>query len=558
MYIDVVDNQIAVYECYNQKEELKSRYGASFNKQYKAWLIPVSFKVIKDLKERFGASLTQDAVYYMDKYKNMLQVVQDIKNNKRPNQYDLQSTIQNATLMKHQQTAGNLAMSLFDRGKTGVMLDMEMGTGKTMTAMAIAGMLDNVKRILVICPKISLRVWQREYDKFANYNYYLAALEGTAKKRLETMQDLIDNEGDYDKSIVVINYEYVYTFENILAKWKPDLIICDESHKIKSPSAQQTKSILRLGRLALYKICLTGTPLTNNILDFFSQYKFLDSSVLGDSYTAYKNKYVITGMFNEYLRPNPSTFQELKARLATISYRVTKEECLDLPPFTDVYIPVEFSDKNYKLYKQFEKDFVVWLNEHTQVTTENALTQTLKLRQLTGGFCYDYNTLGERTTVNFDDAKLSACSELIDSIVSGGNKVIVFAEFQAEIENIKKCCDDLGIKAVTYYGGSSEKAKNNAYEEFTGGDAMVFIGQIESAGISITLTNSKYTIFYSTGYKYGCYDQARSRMHRKGQTQKCTYYHLVVKGTIDEKINKSLENKERLAETIIDSYRKGV
>ena len=87
---------------------------------------------------------------------------------------------------------------------------------------------------------------------------------------------------------------------------------------------------------------------------------------------------------------------------------------------------------------------------------------------------------------------------------------------------------------------------------------MVFIGQIESAGISITLTNSKYTIFYSTGYKYGSYDQARSRMHRKGQTQKCTYYHLVVKDTIDERINKSLENKEKLAETIIDSYRKGV
>lgn len=558
MFVGILDNQIAVFDCFNQREELKSRYGASFNKQNKAWTIPMSFKVLKELKERYGAIMTESATYYVENYKATLEILGDIKTNKKPNKYDLQSTITNAKLMKHQQTAGNLALTLFDRGRSGVMLDMEMGTGKTMTAMAIAGMLEDVKKILVICPKISLRVWQREYEKFANYDYCLAALEGTAKKRLQAMQELIDNEKDYGKSIVVINYEYVYTFENILAKWRPDLIICDESHKIKSPTAQQTKSILRLGRLAMYKICLTGTPLTNNILDFFSQYKFLDSSVLGDSYTAYKNKYVITGMFNEYLRPNPATFQELKARLATISYRVTKEECLDLPPFTDIYLPVEFSDKNYKLYKQFEKEFVVWLNEHTQVTTENALTQTLKLRQLTGGFCYDYNSLGERTTVNFDDAKLNACAELIENIVSGGNKVIVFAEFQAEIENIKKVCDDLKIKAVTYYGGTSEKAKNNAYEEFTNGDAMVFIGQIESAGISITLTNSKYTIFYSTGYKYGSYDQARSRMHRKGQTQKCTYYHLVVKDTIDERINKSLENKEKLAETIIDSYRKGV
>lgn len=521
-------------------------------------MLPVSMKVINELRDNYNVTMSSKVSTYIHEQSAMQTAINKLKVSKDGElEYNFQPYIRNATLMRHQQVAGNIAMTVFNNGHSGVMLDMEMGTGKTMTAMAIIGHLQKAKRVLVICPKISLGVWDREYQKFANYDYILCPLNGTAKKRLQLMQELMNNEKYHDKSIVVINYEYVYTFEKILAKWRPDIIICDESHKIKSPTAQQTKSILRLGNLASYKICLTGTPLTNNILDFFSQYKFLDSSVLGDSFTAYKNKYVITGMFNEYLRPNPIHFNELKYRLGTISYRVTKEECLDLPPFNDVYLPVEFSPQNFKLYKEFEREFVVWLNEQTKVTTENALTQTLKLRQMTGGFCYDYDKDGNRFVVDFDDAKATACAELIENIVEGGNKVIVFAEFQAEIEKVKSICDKFKIKSVTYYGGTSETKKNEAYNEFVNGDAMVFIGQIESAGISITLTNAKYTIFYSTGYKYGSYDQARSRMHRKGQTKNCTYYHLVIKGTIDEKINKSLDKKEKLAETIIDSYKKG-
>ncbi len=558
MFMDIYKNQIALYDCFLQKEELKDKFGASFDRSEKAWLIPASVGTILKIKDIYHPKISTNVNVFMNSQNEIQNKLKEFKENQDAKlDYNFSNNIRNATLMRHQQIAGNISMTLYNNGHSGVMLDMEMGTGKTMSAMAVVGALKDVKRVLVVCPKISLGVWEREYEKFANYGYLLCPLRGTAKKRLALMQYQMEEEEKFGKSIVVINYEYVFTFEKILAKWKPDMIICDESHRIKSPSAQQTKSILRLGNLAKYKMCLTGTPLTNNILDFFSQYKFLDSSVLGDSFVAYKNKYIITGIFNEYLRPNPATFAELKYRLGTISYRVTKEECLDLPPFTDVYIPIEMEDKNYKLYKEFEKEFVVWLNEHTMVTTENALTQTLKLRQLTGGFCYDYNELGERTTVDFDSSKADACIELIKDIVDNCDKVIVFAEFQAEIQKIKELCDKEKIKAVTYYGGTSEKEKDKSYDSFVNGDAMVFIGQIESAGISITLTNAKYTIFYSTGYKYGSYDQARSRMHRKGQTNKCTYYHLVTKGTIDDRINRALNEKEKLAETIIDSYRKG-
>ena len=558
MFLDIYCNYLAVYDCYEERYFLKNTLGASWNSNVKAWLMPISSKAVEILKKNYNAEVSEGLAEHIREEASVYKKITELKENANAElEYDFQQYIRNATLMRHQQVAGNIAMALFNSCHSGVMFDMEMGTGKTMTTIAVIGSLKDAQRILIVCPKISLRVWAEEYQKFANYGYDLAPLNGTAKKRLEIMNSLIENEKEGRKSIAVINYEYAFPFEKILTEWKPDVVVCDESHKIKSPSAKQTKAITKISKLSKYKFCLTGTPMTNNLLDFYSQFRFLDISVFGSSYVAFKNKYVITGMYDEYLRPNPVNLQELKYRLGSISYRVTKDECLDLPPYSDVYIKVDFEPETMAKYKEFEKEFVVWLNKQDMITAQNALTQTLKLRQLTGGFCYDYNQKNGRDIIHFDKAKLNACEDLVSDIVREGNKVIIFAEFQAEIEAIEEMCNRLKIRAVSYYGGSSEKEKNKAYEDFVKGTAMVFIGQIESAGISITLTNAKYTIFYSTGYKYGSYDQARSRMHRKGQKQNCTYYHLIVNGTIDERINKALDKKERLAETIIDGYKKG-
>jgi SNF2 family DNA or RNA helicase len=432
---------------------------------------------------------------------------------------------------------------------------MEMGTGKTLTAMAIANRLNvekDCKKILIICPKVAMPVWRDEYKKFENLDYKLRLITGTQKKRVDAMNELVDDPSD-NLNIAVINYEYTYAFESILSVWKPDIIICDESHRIKGVTTNQTKAITKIGKLVKYKLCLTGTPLTNNILDFFSQFRFLDTSVFGLNFYSFKNRYVITGMFGEYLRPNKSTFDEFKGRVAKISYRVTKEQCLQLPEFTDVVVPVDIDCM--KMYRELEKDYITWLNETEYISVENALTKTLKLRQITSGFYYNVDEQGNKDAVFVDDAKIKACMELIEELVENDKKVIVFAEFQAEIEKIKELCDREKIKSGTYYGKTPEKKKLEVVDNFQNGDLQVFIGQIESAGISITLTSASHMIFLSTGYKYGVYDQARARIHRKGQVNKCTYYHLIANNTIDAKIMKALENKEALAQSVIDDYK---
>lgn len=552
MRCSIIDGKLAIFDCYEQKDFVKSYLGAIFNKANKSWVAAANKENVKLLRDHYKVDFDDSVLSYFGKRATTEQVIKKLKNEDVKLKYDF-SKVVNAKLMQHQLVAGNIAMALYDNKASGVMFSMEMGTGKTLSAIATIGELrkqGNIDKVLIVCPKVAMKVWEDEFEKFVKglYDYEVVRIAGTPKQKINKFNYLIEFDG---LQIAIINYEYVYAFSEILDKWRPDMIICDESHRIKTPSSNQTKAITKLGNKAKYKMCLTGTPLTNNILDFFSQFRFLDGSVFGYSFTNYKAKYVITGMFNEYLRPNPRNFKELIDKVDSISYRVRKTDCLDLPEFSDIVVPIEMDDKSIKIYKQFEKDFVAWLNENTTISAENALAKTLRLRQITGGFCYDE----EGNIVEVSKNRLESCMDIVKELTDAGEQVIVFAEFKSEILAIRDACMKAGISCGTYYGETKDKDRDALVDAFQAKQVQVFIGQIESAGISITLTSSSHMIFYSTGYKYGVYDQARSRIHRKGQVNKCTYYHLMCENTIDQGIIRALQNKEALAKSVIDAYK---
>ena len=147
---------------------------------------------------------------------------------------------------------------------------MDMGTGKTITTIALAGTLHHrhkITQMLVVCPKSIVDVWEQEFEKFADFPYQLAVLDGTSAKKADTIRYMIGN----GLQIIVVNYESCWRLEAELTRWHPDMIVCDESSKIKNPQAKCSKALHRLGKISSYNLILTGTPITNSPLDFWRQ-----------------------------------------------------------------------------------------------------------------------------------------------------------------------------------------------------------------------------------------------------------------------------------------------
>ena len=183
-----------------------------------------------------------------------------------------------------------------------------------------------------------------------------------------------------------MNYESAWRLEKELAGWNADLIIADEGHKIKTHNISASKAIHRLGAAAKYRLLLTGTPVTNKAVDIFSQYKFLNPAIFGNSFYAFRNRYFdMVGYGNHTPVLKKSMERELTERMHSIAYRATKAECLDLPETTDIIRKVELEPRAMKLYRSLVKESYAELSDG-EVTITNVLTKLLRLSQLTGGF----------------------------------------------------------------------------------------------------------------------------------------------------------------------------
>lgn len=435
------------------------------------------------------------------------------------------------------------------RRSKSVALLAEMGTGKTLISIGIAGALylrGEIQRLLIVAPLSIVQVWNEEFEKFADFNYQLAVLEGTGKKKLDTLNHM---KGD-GLQVAVINYESCWRMEDILVAWKPDMIVCDESTRIKNPQAKQSRALHRLGKQSKHNLILTGTPVTNNPLDFFSQYKFLDESIFGTSYYAFRSRYAILGGYGNHQIVGYKNLPELTEKAHSIAYRITKAKALDLPDQVDIERKVNLSAYARRKYKELEEQsFTELMNGNVQVTS--VLTKLLRLAQLTGG----YMRVGESDELEkVSDSKLVALEEIIDDCVDAGKKVVVFARFIPEIDAIEMMLYKKGIKYALIKGDVKDRAEQ--VDKFQNDDSVkVFIGQIQTTGMGLTLTKADTAVFYSLDFNYSNYEQAKARIHRIGQKNKCTYIHLIAEDTVDEKVMHALKNKKDIANLVVDNWK---
>lgn len=436
-----------------------------------------------------------------------------------------------------------------------------MGCGKTRTAIAIAGAAYKkgaIDRVLVVAPTSVVSVWPKEIAEVANFKVTCRALLGTKEQRIQMIDSLRAFPFKALK-VAVINYESVWRegiFEK-LQEFDADLIIADESQRIKTHDAAQSKAMHTLGDQARYKLILSGTPVQNNAIDIFSQYRFLDASIFGKNFYQFRNRYAIMGGFNHRQILGYKDMDELIRKEHSIAFRITKEEAIDLPEQTFITRKVQLDKKERDLYDRIKRDSYAELDSGGSVTATTVLTKLLRLQQLTGGFLAQDDS--EKPTL-VSRAKLDALSDIVeDYVIGSGRKLVIFARFISEVKEIMKLMDKQlpkGKKHVAIYGDIKKEERGPIIKQFQEDpDTVVFVGQIDTAGTGITLTAADTCVYYSKNFNYATYSQSLSRIHRIGQRNVCTYIDLEVEKTVDELISKSLAKKEDMAKTVVDNWR---
>ena len=453
---------------------------------------------------------------------------------------------------QHQKIAFNFALQKLEEQGCAALL-MDMGLGKSLTSIAITGQLFNdkkIERVLVICPTSIIGVWLEEFKKFADFDYCIEAIIGTTmSKRKDKLKLLCHKIG---LKVAIINYEATWRMEKELNIYKPDIIICDESQKIKNPSASQSKTIHRLGVKAKYKIILTGTPVQNSPMDVFSQWKFLDPNIFGLSFYAFRNHYAVMGGYYNHQILRYKNMDELTSKAHSVAYRITKEEALDLPEqiFLNRYCELEPTAR--KIYDTVVKESYAELMDG-EITATNVLTKLMRLSQIAGGHVKD----DEGRMQVISKSKLNELKDIMeDVIIDNKKKLVIFARFIPEIDSIKSLAREMDIRYSYITGEIKTEERSEMCSKFQNDNNIkLFIAQIQTAGLGITLTAADTAVFYSLDFNYANYSQAIARTHRIGQKNTCTYINLIATETVDEKILKALESKQDIAKNIVDNWR---
>lgn len=401
-------------------------------------------------------------------------------------------------------------------------LAFEQGLGKTLTALRFV-QLHGYRRVLVVCPAVAIGVWADEALRDGGLLAHTPS--GSRAAKADAIRDLAGT-GLGDPELVILNYEALLErrVENAINRYDPDLVIIDEAQKIKTATAKRSKVLHRLCK-DRPTLALSGTPITKNLLDLYSQYKAVAPEIWdGASWTKFKNHYAIMGGYGGYEVIGFRNVPELKAKIAPMTVVARKEDTLDLPEKTFQRIPVALEGQAWKDYQQMAREGVLgdWI-------TTNPLEKLLRLQQLAG------------------DAKIERTVDQVQLLVEQGEQVVVFFRF---LEEGRQLSERLGVSRLD---GSTPAAERAAMvQEFQAGERDIFLSQITAGSTAITLTAASHMVYHSLSYSYEDWAQSQDRIHRIGQGFNCTYYIMTATGpksgiTVDHLVLNALNNKEDIA-----------
>jgi len=439
---------------------------------------------------------------------------------------------------------------------------MEMGTGKTKVLIDNMSMLydkGKVNGALIIAPKGVVKTWYEQElpTHLPNHIENVTVLwqSNITKKQQEKLETLY--EIGTALHILIMNVEALSTKKGVdfAAKFlnsHSTLMAIDESTTIKTPSARRTKNIIKLGRMSKYRRIMTGSPVTKNPLDLYTQCEFLDPWILDfTSYYAFRNRYAemktlhLSGRSIQVVHKFQN-LNELSETLKNFSYRVLKEDCLDLPDKVFVKRHISLTVDQRKIYEEMKKQAIAHMNGKV-ASTLTVLTQLMRLQQITcGHFVAD-----DGTTQAVSSNRLK---ELMDVLEETEGKAIIWAHWQRDVNSIIQEVNKVygPGSIVDYYGVTPQEERQPNIKKFQDDPKCRFmVGTPSTGGYGITLTAANTVIYYSNGYDLEKRLQSEDRAHRIGQKKPVTYVDLIAEDTVDEKIVQSLRKKINIASQVL-------
>jgi SWI/SNF-related matrix-associated actin-dependent regulator 1 of chromatin subfamily A len=421
--------------------------------------------------------------------------------------------------LEHQKTAIEKLV-----GSKRFILADDMGLGKT-TSTIIAALETDIKKILIICPA-SLKInWEREIKNYTDRSVYIC--EG---KNFSTEHDF-----------VIVNYDIIKNFYDLknkenspITKGNFDLVIIDEAHYISNPQAQRTKLINSFVKDVEYLWLLTGTPMTSRPINYYNLLNLIESPV-AQNWMAYVIRYCQGYQFKAGNRKvwnvnGASNLEELRDRTSRQVLRRLKEDVLDLPEkiITPIYLRLKS-----KMYEELMGEYYEWYNKHPDESRSLTVqfNKLMKVRQVIA------------------EEKILNTIEVVENILELGKKVIIFTNFT---DTLHKIHSHFGKKAVYLDGTCSKVQRQYAVDQFQDNDKVkVFVGNLQAAGVGITLTAGEAVVFNDLSFVPAHHQQAEDRAYRYGQKNCVSVYYPLFDNTIEGVIYDMLINKKNVIDTVM-------
>lgn len=457
-------------------------------------------------------------------------------------------------LYKHQEDA----LSFLIKNNGVGALFMDCGCGKTLIALeafkALRSRIPLLKMFVVSPVSLLDEAWGEDIKKFTDFTYKNCRKKG-----------IPDN---FKEDIFVLNYEntiYKAKLAKIVNLFKSYdvMLVADESSRMKNSKSKTTKALHFLRDYVKHRVVMSATPAPNSLMEYWGQIEFLKKHTLHSKPSAFKNIFFhmernnqksVAPVSREAIREMHSkgwkyatttdNRNKILSLIKPLAFYMKKEDCLDLPDRVYEIRTVELSPKQKSAYKEMKENLIAEI-KGSFVTAPIALTKLIKLREIVSGFAFDEK--GNLLEIE-NPKKFKELVAVLEEI--GDKQVMIWTQFRWEIRKIEEMLIAAGKTVATLYGGT--KNKDESIQKFKANEVQYLIAHPKSAAHGLTFVNCSYQVFFSIDYSWESYEQAKARIHRIGQTQKCTYIHILAQDTIDFSMYKVLKTKGDRNQIIYD------